>query len=552
MRTTIAILMLLLSMQCVVTAQDDTPEVKEVDTNALLADALTGDKDARAELLKLSVDDLQAAIKGFTFKETKQSGIIQMKTKCPDGHVRPYWIRIPEGYDPLKSYPAIVGLHGGVGGAPLYGSEGRMAPGRGSIEYWAAHLGDQLDDVFLVGCSASPRETQKNASWWKREGQLNILHFLFETKRQFNIDEDKVFVTGHSDGGSGSFALAAHMPNAFAGYFPMNGHPLVQTMQGEGFWVENLKGKNIYAFNSGLDSLYPAKEITPIYDHANQLGADVKYSVHPENNHGIQDVIDKEIPKFMKEHFANWSRRLTPERVDWTCDHEAFGRCDWLEITEISELRFNSASKNKDITLGPSKVRLGIMVKRDVEQPTVDSVVPESTAEKMGLMVEDVIIELDGAKIAVMNDLVTALGKCKAGEKVKIKVKRAGEEKDLEGEFASAEDNVFKVKQDAARVQARRTPGEIRLSLRRTSKVTIHVTAEMLKEGSLQVSYSSGEKGTPPISFSDVVADKEYVLDCFLKTADRNSPFIAQVDLDFSDLKKPIKKETPAEDEDEF
>lgn len=550
MRTTIAVFALLLSFQCVLQAQDKAPKVKEVDTNALLSSALEGNKDARTELLKLSVEDLQAVIVDFAFKATEKSGIIQMKTKCPDGYVRPYWVRIPKGYDPAKTYPAIVGLHGGVNSQSLYGKEEQPAPGRWSISFWEDNLGEQVDDIFLIGCSAGPRETDGNAIWWKYAGRQNIEHFIFKTKCQFNIDDDKVFVTGHSDGGSGCFALAAHNPNTFAGFFPMNGHPLVQAADGQGFWIENLKGKNIYAFNSGKDGLYPAKRITPIYDQANKAGADIKYSVHPDNNHGILSIIGKEIPKFMKEYFANWKRNLVPTSIDWTCEDTNSARCGWLEVTEIAELNGNVAEANKDITLGPSKVRLGILVKRDVEQPTVNIVVPKSTAEKMGIMVDDVIIELDGAKIAAMNDLLTALDKCTAGGKVTVKVKRAGKEKELEGEFAAADENAFSARVIATRYKN----GAYGLTTRNTTKLSFHISPSMIgKEGNLKgeiiVTFEFLKGNERPVLSQKIEPDKEYILDCFLKTADRKSPFIAKVDIDLSKYVEPIKEESPPEDE---
>ncbi|MCF6228255.1 MAG: PDZ domain-containing protein [Planctomycetes bacterium] len=547
MRTTMAIFALLFSIQCAITAQDDAPEVKKVDTNALLSSALTGDKDARTELLKLSIEDLQAAIKGFAFKATTKSSTIQMKTKCPDGYTRPYWVRIPKGYDPAKSYPAIVGLHGGVSGAPLYGTEERPAPGKSAISFWEANLGEQVDSVFLIGCSAGPRETGRNAVWWKPQGRANIERFIFETKRQFNIDDDKVFVTGHSDGGSGSFALAAQTPNTYAGYFSMNGHPLVQASDDQGFWLENFKGKNIYAFNSGKDSLYPAKSMTPIYDQANKAGADIKYSVHPDNNHGIRDVIGEEIPKFMKEYFANWKRNLVPTDIDWTCGDLKSGRCGWLEITEIAELKYNNAGENANVTIEPGRVRLGITVKRDVDQPTVESVVAESTAAKMGMKADDEIIEFNGTKITSMAELVAALGKCKAGDKVTVKVKHSDKEKDLEGKFAAGGDNTLKVKRDAARVKGQLVEGGVGVSLRNVGKIRIHVTPKMLEDGSLTLMYYPAKN-----SFKSqphrVSASKEYILDSFLETADRKNPFINSIEIDFSDLKKPA----PADDEDEF
>ena len=54
-----------------------------------------------------------------------------------------------------------------------------------------------------------------------------------------------------------------------------------------------------------------------------------------------------------------------------------------------------------------------------------------SCAEKAGMKVQDIIVNMGGYEISNLNDLSRALNKCKAGETVTIKVYRSGVEKEL-------------------------------------------------------------------------------------------------------------------------
>lgn len=61
----------------------------------------------------------------------------------------------------------------------------------------------------------------------------------------------------------------------------------------------------------------------------------------------------------------------------------------------------------------------------------VREVNPGSCAEKAGIRVQDIIVNLGGFKIENLNDLTRALNKCKGGEEVTVTVYRGGAEKTL-------------------------------------------------------------------------------------------------------------------------
>jgi hypothetical protein len=562
-RTLTCSLIALLALSCVNLAQDVPQPAKKVDTATLLKQYLKAEGEAkhdlRAKLLALSADELRAAIAGAGFEaEPKAGEINKWFTNCPDGFRRPYWVYVPETYDPAKRYPLLVCMHGGVSGWPLDKTEDTPAAGEYSIRYWLPNLSEeQKKEVVILGCSAGVPETSKDAMWWRLKGQQNVLRMIRETRRRVSIDDDRVIATGHSDGGSGTFGFAFLMPDSFAGFYAMNGCPVVPPSDGVPVWLENLKGENFYCFNGGRDGLYPAKRMTPIYDQANKLGAGVKYKVYPKLSHQVADVLEDEVAGFTGKQLKEWRRNLLPNEIDWACDNPARGRRAWLSIDKIADLgAANTAPENAEIVIPAGRPTLGVRLQQNVKAPTVENVVKGSAADKMGIQKGDVIKKLDDHEIKDMQDLINALDTKAAGEKVAIVVDRAGEEKTLKGSFPKAKQRE-KQKQGAlvARVIAKlEKPGRVSLSVRNASKVTIYVAPSMLDaEGKLHVSIKA-PKGSIGIAVTKKVGiDKGLMLEQFEKTGDRKLPWTGKLQLDVKKLLGPAAKPAdPDQKEDEF
>lgn len=560
MRTLTCALVILLCGLSVNLAQDVPAPDKKVDTSTFLKEYLSAkgkEKHAlREKLLALTPEELRKAIDGLTY-DTLESGNHEWTTQCPDGFERPYWVYVPADYDPAKRYPLLVCLHGGVSGQPLRGE--RFNPGEYSIEYWLPNMTDaQKKEVVILGCSAGVPETGAEAAWWHLKGQNNVLHMIRETKRRVNIDDDRVIVNGHSDGGSGSFGFAFRQPDTFAGFFAMNGHPMVAQADGTPVWLENLKGQNIRAFNGGKDGLYPAKRTTPIYDQANELGANIDHVTYPDLDHQVTGVIGDEVPAFCEDELARWKRNLLPSEIDWATTSSARGKRAWLQIDAISDLGdHNAAPKNADINVPAGRPRLGVTVERDKEQPTVETVQKGSTAEDMGIKEGDVITKLDDHEIKTMQNLLDALDTKAPGDEVVILVERKGEAKTLKGKFAA---NPQQQREErgplVARVIAKlNKPGQISLTVRNAKTVTIYAAPSMLdEEGVLRVRCNPDDGEGLKISHTKaVVADTMFILDEFERTHDRKSPWIMKFEVDVATLLGvKVKPANPNKKEDEF
>src|SRR5688572_23108142 len=62
------------------------------------------------------------------------------------------------------------------------------------------------------------------AQWWHGRQVDNILNVLEKLKREYNVDESRVYVTGFSDGGTGAFFLGMRAPTPFSAIMPLHGN----------------------------------------------------------------------------------------------------------------------------------------------------------------------------------------------------------------------------------------------------------------------------------------------------------------------------------------
>lgn len=183
------------------------------------------------------------AVQGTTFVDS----II-----CRDGVRRPYVTYLPSGYDPARPTPLLIYLHGGVGARELPDN-----PQAYANEHPFLPLAEERTWVMIFPMG------QDGATWWDKVGMANIRDQLRLAKRRYNIDDDRVWMTGFSDGGSGSFSFAMLQPSDFAAFVPLNGHMGVASLAGDlPTYAPNLANAPLHVINTDLDGLYPAASTT--------------------------------------------------------------------------------------------------------------------------------------------------------------------------------------------------------------------------------------------------------------------------------------------------
>ncbi|MBX3459589.1 MAG: PDZ domain-containing protein [Planctomycetes bacterium] len=472
--------------------------------------------DLRPKLLALGADKLTELIRAYPRPKPPAAGEHKFETRCPDGFTRPYWLWLPDSYDGETPAALIVCLHGGVMAAPVDSSVAIM-------RWYAKYLRGRETPrpVVVLAASADCYNTWMNAAWWRDAGRANIHHFIREAKLRLNIDADRVFVSGFSDGGSGSFAMAFNSPDMFAGYFPMCGDPLIPITDGQTHCYSNLKGAKIFAINGVVDPIYPGKEIEKLYKEANKDGANIQYQLYPDAGHDWGDP-DVTFPRFL-DLVDQWKREQ-PADIDWCADRPS--RRNWLSIDETGALdkKHNKAKKPVPRGGGSYRIDLGIKVPGDFDErgaPRVGKVDKDSVAELMGVRAGDLIRQVDDTDVANFPEIRMLLGRKRAGDNVKLSVDRDGERHTFTATIPRPQ------KRHAGRVQAKGGSAPS-IEVHDVTKLSVWVSSEMLndrKELTVRVNREKAFSGK-------VAADAAVLLDEFARSGERTPRFIARLELD--------------------
>ncbi len=120
-----------------------------------------------------------------------------------------YAVRLPPEYHPLRSYPAIVALHGGQGP-------------QSAIEVWAAEAARRGYIVVApeYGLPGQPAEYHYSPS---EHAAVELA--LRDARRRYAIDSDRVFIAGQLTGGNMAWDFALAHPDLFAGVIVSSGFP---------------------------------------------------------------------------------------------------------------------------------------------------------------------------------------------------------------------------------------------------------------------------------------------------------------------------------------
>jgi predicted peptidase len=177
-----------------------------------------------------------------------------------------YLLYLPEGYGQQKGqkWPLMLFLHG----AGERGNDINLVKKHGPPK-----LIDQGKEFpFIVVAPQCPSE-----SWWTE--QLDALTALLDdVQAKYAVDPDRVYVTGLSMGGFGTWALACQYPERFAAIAPICGG-------GEWFLTSRLKNVPVWAFHGAKDPVVALRESTEMVEALKKAGGDVQLTVYPEAQH---------------------------------------------------------------------------------------------------------------------------------------------------------------------------------------------------------------------------------------------------------------------------
>lgn len=133
-----------------------------------------------------------------------------------------YTIYIPPNYDPTRSYPLMVMLHGGSSNGNLF-----LGVALGNNMSWLEydqHLWDEFTPQWSPDWIVVAPDGYGQVLWrWM--GEQDVLDVLADVEANYNVDRDRVVLCGLSNGGIGAHNIGMRHAHLFSAVIAMAGAP---------------------------------------------------------------------------------------------------------------------------------------------------------------------------------------------------------------------------------------------------------------------------------------------------------------------------------------
>ncbi len=461
--------------------------------------------------------EVAAAIEALPFGDVEAGAYEFRQTVCTDGVERPWVLFVPPSYDPRAPTPLFVILHGGVSWPDITDDP----------------LGDAREDEWAApateyGWLVLYPFGQEGATWWDDVGMANIRNLVRAVKREYNVDDDRVYMGGFSDGGSAAFCWAMLEPTDFAAFVALNGHMGVGSLDGDlDTYAPNFYNSAVYAVTTFDDALYPSAKMRATIEMAQRAGGDVFYR-ELAGTHSF-DYADAEIP-LIARWLARHPRDPLPAEVVWEAATAEFGRCRWFQIDEVTPDGAAEWHNDYNVTLVDERITFGFMP-ADAEGPgvPVSKVIDESPAAEIGLQEGDVIVGIGDKTVTDMDDLDAWKETAARGDAFTLRVKRNGDELTLSGRIPPPENHyVFKRARPSARANVTVAGNRVDVRGSRLGAFTVYVHPDMFN---LDENVVIAVDGVTAFD-AKVVPDVAFMLQNFLEHRDRKALYVAAVEVD--------------------
>jgi len=177
-----------------------------------------------------------------------------------------YLLYLPEKYGRGKdAWPLVIFLHGsGERGHDLLKVKKHGPP----------KLAEAEGFPFILVSPQCPSDVR-----WREEPVFPALQgMLRELKRRYSVDIDRIYLTGLSMGGQGTWYWASKDPIRFAAILPICG-------KAEPEWGKKVAHLPTWVFHGAKDSAVPLSESEAIVEEMKAAGGQPRFTIYPEADH---------------------------------------------------------------------------------------------------------------------------------------------------------------------------------------------------------------------------------------------------------------------------
>lgn len=212
----------------------------------------------------------------------------EMKTearvfKSPSRGTLPYRLYRPAGYDSAIRYPLIVCLHGAGGRGTDNRSRGIQA-----ITVLSSPEVQSRHPSFLITPQCPVGEQWVDIPWSKGSYSIDVVpvsdqltmvrEIIDSLYGEFSIDPARIYVTGQSMGGFGTWDIIMRNPKLFAAAVPVCG-------AGDPLHAADLAHLPIWAFHGGNDPVVPPSGSKEMVEAIQRADGNIKYTEYSGVGH---------------------------------------------------------------------------------------------------------------------------------------------------------------------------------------------------------------------------------------------------------------------------
>lgn len=189
-----------------------------------------------------------------------------------------YLLHLPEGYgqDPDRQWPLIIFLHGAGGGE----NDSKFVMSYGLPE--VLYKGEQLDNFSFVVVSP---QAFPNVPWWEGDTLAILNALLDEVINTYQIDPARIYLTGLSMGGYGSWFLATAYPDRFAAMASVSGSGYRTLLTPEPEMICRLQNVPVWAIHGAEDLVSDPLANKMVVSTLAECGGEVEWTLYPDAGH---------------------------------------------------------------------------------------------------------------------------------------------------------------------------------------------------------------------------------------------------------------------------
>lgn len=257
----------------------------------------------------------------------------------------PYGIYIPDDYRGDENFPLLIYLAGNSGpaiegvqvGSPAFERTGYLV-------------------VYPNGWGG----------WWRSATETMVDSLIGEVMRTYAVDPERIYISGLSNGGTGTFDYVSLWPQRFSAAVVAMGAGLFGFTEAAGDrpFVSNATHLPLLFLHGKKDPVIPVSATMKTVDSLRAQHADVTMRIFPDREHEI-------VPGFgddgaTVEFFEHHTGRPMPRKLSFAAATTTHARHYWIEVLEKEEVPSTVSLKGVDGAESAVRAQLGALVHVEV------------------------------------------------------------------------------------------------------------------------------------------------------------------------------------------